>query len=124
MRATGTSCIGPLRPPTRCGARRRPIPGWAAWSCPALDPSQVFEGATAPPGGPHAEVTALARAGELHARGATLFTTLEPCAHHGRTPPCTDAIIAAGVARVVIGRRGPGPAGGRAGGGGAAGGRD
>ena len=67
-----------------------------------LDPAQVFEGATAPPGGPHAEVTALARAGELHARGATLFTTLEPCAHHGRTPPCTDAIIAAGVGRVVI----------------------
>ena len=72
-------------------------------------PAQVFEGATAPPGGPHAEVTALARAGERHARGATLFTTLEPCAHHGRTPPCTDAIIAAGVARVVIGIEDPDP---------------
>jgi diaminohydroxyphosphoribosylaminopyrimidine deaminase/5-amino-6-(5-phosphoribosylamino)uracil reductase len=75
----------------------------------ADDPSQVFEGATAPPGGPHAEVTALAQAGDLHSRGATLFTTLEPCAHHGRTPPCTDAIIAAGVARVVIGIEDPDP---------------
>jgi diaminohydroxyphosphoribosylaminopyrimidine deaminase / 5-amino-6-(5-phosphoribosylamino)uracil reductase len=71
------------------------------------DRAQVFEGATAPPGGPHAEVTALALAGERHARGATLFTTLEPCAHHGRTPPCTDAIIAAGVTRVVIGLEDP-----------------
>jgi diaminohydroxyphosphoribosylaminopyrimidine deaminase/5-amino-6-(5-phosphoribosylamino)uracil reductase len=72
-------------------------------------PGQVYEGATAPPGGPHAEVTALAQAGEVEAHGATLFTTLEPCAHHGRTPPCTDAIIAAGVARVVIGLEDPDP---------------
>jgi diaminohydroxyphosphoribosylaminopyrimidine deaminase / 5-amino-6-(5-phosphoribosylamino)uracil reductase len=75
----------------------------------ALDPSLVFEGATSPPGGPHAEITALARAADGHARGATLFTTLEPCAHHGRTPPCTDAIVAAGVARVVIGIEDPDP---------------
>jgi diaminohydroxyphosphoribosylaminopyrimidine deaminase/5-amino-6-(5-phosphoribosylamino)uracil reductase len=74
-----------------------------------LDPSQEFEGATAPPGGPHAEITALTRAGEDRAKGATLFTTLEPCAHHGRTPPCTDAIIAAGVTRVVIGILDPDP---------------
>jgi diaminohydroxyphosphoribosylaminopyrimidine deaminase/5-amino-6-(5-phosphoribosylamino)uracil reductase len=65
-----------------------------------------FEGATAPPGGPHAEATALAQAGEA-ARGATLYVTLEPCAHQGRTPPCTDAIIEAGVARVVIGVEDP-----------------
>jgi diaminohydroxyphosphoribosylaminopyrimidine deaminase/5-amino-6-(5-phosphoribosylamino)uracil reductase len=75
----------------------------------AENPAQLFEGATAAPGGPHAEITALARAGEGPARGSTLFTTLEPCAHHGRTPPCTDAIIAAGVARVVIGIEDPDP---------------
>ena len=66
----------------------------------------VFSGATAPPGGPHAEVSALGAAGEA-ARGATLYVTLEPCAHHGRTPPCTDAIVAAGVTRVVIGIEDP-----------------
>ncbi len=60
------------------------------------------EGATAPPGGPHAEISALALARE-RARGATVYVTLEPCAHHGRTPPCTDALIRAGVATVVVG---------------------
>jgi diaminohydroxyphosphoribosylaminopyrimidine deaminase/5-amino-6-(5-phosphoribosylamino)uracil reductase len=59
-------------------------------------------------GGPHAEVVALARAGEA-ARGATLYVTLEPCCHHGKTPPCTDAILAAGVARVVAAMRDPFP---------------
>ena len=72
----------------------------------ANDVATFFEGATAPPGGPHAEVTALARAGSA-ANGATLYATLEPCVHHGRTPPCTDAIIGAGVSRVVIGIRDP-----------------
>jgi diaminohydroxyphosphoribosylaminopyrimidine deaminase/5-amino-6-(5-phosphoribosylamino)uracil reductase len=67
-----------------------------------------YEGATQPPPGPHAEVVALQQAGE-QARGATLYCTLEPCAHVGRTPPCTDAIVEAGVARVVIGIEDPDP---------------
>src|SRR5258708_5243621 len=54
----------------------------------------------------HAEVAALTSAG-TGARGATLYCTLEPCNHHGRTPPCTDAILAAGIARVVIAARDP-----------------
>jgi diaminohydroxyphosphoribosylaminopyrimidine deaminase / 5-amino-6-(5-phosphoribosylamino)uracil reductase len=73
---------------------------------PLADGGPFFVGATAPPGGPHAEVRALAAAGEA-ARGATLYVTLEPCAHHGRTPPCTDAIVGAGVARVVVGIEDP-----------------
>jgi diaminohydroxyphosphoribosylaminopyrimidine deaminase/5-amino-6-(5-phosphoribosylamino)uracil reductase len=60
-------------------------------------------------GGPHAEIVALRAAGE-RARGGTLYVTLEPCCHHGKTPPCTDAIIAAGIGRVVIGTRDSFPA--------------
>lgn len=63
-------------------------------------PRIVSSAATAPTGRPHAEPLALAAAGEL-ARGSTLYVTLEPCSHHGRTPPCADAVIAAGVSRVV-----------------------
>jgi len=69
---------------------------------------ECFEGATQPPGGPHAEIVALAAAGP-RARGATLVTTLEPCCHTGRTGPCTEAVVAAGVARVVIGLEDPDP---------------
>jgi diaminohydroxyphosphoribosylaminopyrimidine deaminase/5-amino-6-(5-phosphoribosylamino)uracil reductase len=67
-----------------------------------------FEGATQPPGGPHAEIVALERAGDA-AKGSTLVVTLEPCAHHGRTGPCVDAILDAGVARVVVGIEDPDP---------------
>ena len=69
---------------------------------------RAFDGATQPPGGPHAERVALDAAGAA-AGGATLYTTLEPCAHQGRTGPCTDALIAAGVIRVVVGTLDPDP---------------
>ena len=72
------------------------------------DGEVVGEGWHEQAGGPHAEVNALAAAGE-RARGATLYVTMEPCSHHGRTPPCTDAIIAAGVRRVVTGTKDPDP---------------
>jgi pyrimidine deaminase RibD-like protein len=68
----------------------------------------VGEGHHERAGGPHAEVVALQRAGEL-ARGATLYVTLEPCNHHGRTPPCVGAVLRAGVRRVVIGCADPNP---------------
>jgi diaminohydroxyphosphoribosylaminopyrimidine deaminase / 5-amino-6-(5-phosphoribosylamino)uracil reductase len=72
---------------------------------------RVAEGATQPPGGPHAEAVALAAAGAagLDVRGATAYVTLEPCSHHGRTPPCADALVSAGVGRVVLGLADPDP---------------
>jgi diaminohydroxyphosphoribosylaminopyrimidine deaminase/5-amino-6-(5-phosphoribosylamino)uracil reductase len=71
------------------------------------DGSVVGEGSTEA-AGRHAEIVALDAAG-TQARGATLYVTMEPCAHHGSTPPCTDAIVAAGVAKVVVGSRDPNP---------------
>jgi diaminohydroxyphosphoribosylaminopyrimidine deaminase / 5-amino-6-(5-phosphoribosylamino)uracil reductase len=72
------------------------------------DGDVVGEGWHERKGGPHAEIVALAAAGEK-ARGATLYVTLEPCAHHGTTPPCIDAILEAGVASVVAGQLDPDP---------------
>ena len=69
----------------------------------------ISEGWHASFGGPHAEIMALDAAAS-RARDATLFVTLEPCCHHGKTPPCTDAVIAAGITRVVIAARDPFPA--------------
>lgn len=66
----------------------------------------VGRGRTQLGGRPHAESQAIARAGD-EARGATLYVTLEPCAHHGRTPPCCEAVIAAGIGRVVVAQRDP-----------------
>ena len=63
---------------------------------------QLFSGSTQEPGNAHAEIVAMDLAG-AHTAGATLYSTLEPCSHHGRTPPCVDAIIERGVKRVVVG---------------------
>ncbi len=68
----------------------------------------IARGWTQPGGRPHAETEALARAGN-RARGRTIYVTLEPCSHHGRTSPCADAILAAGLARVVVGIEDPDP---------------
>ena len=71
----------------------------------------TVEGATRPPGGPHAEAVALAAAAAagIDVAGATAYVTLEPCSHHGRTPPCADALAAAGVRRVVVALTDPDP---------------
>jgi len=72
------------------------------------DGKTIAEGSTQPYGSDHAELVALKAAGE-NARGATMYVTLEPCCHFGKTPPCTDAIIKAGIKRVVIGIQDPNP---------------
>src|ERR1700757_1807117 len=84
------------------------------WPNPAVGAVIVKDGAivgrgwTQPGGRPHAEVEALRRAGDA-ARGATLYVTLEPCSHYGKSPPCADAVVAAGVARVVSALEDPNP---------------
>jgi diaminohydroxyphosphoribosylaminopyrimidine deaminase/5-amino-6-(5-phosphoribosylamino)uracil reductase len=75
------------------------------------DGEVVGEGVTEPYGGRHGEVVALDAAGD-RARGATLYLTMEPCTHHGRTPPCVDRVLAAGIARVVAGSLDPNPTAG------------
>lgn len=75
----------------------------------AADGNIVGSGATTPPGGPHAEIVALGEAG-AQARGATMVVTLEPCAHTGRTGPCTEALLEAGIARVLYAVDDPDPA--------------
>ncbi len=89
-------------------ARGRTRPNPFVGAVVVVDDREVAVGATGPAGTAHAEVRALAAAGGA-ARGATLVVTLEPCAHTGRTPPCTEAILAAGVTRVVVGLRDPNP---------------
>jgi diaminohydroxyphosphoribosylaminopyrimidine deaminase / 5-amino-6-(5-phosphoribosylamino)uracil reductase len=89
------------------GARRWTSPNPWVGAAVRTASGQTYVGATEPPPGRHAEIVAMdaARAGEGPDAllGATLATTLEPCSHHGRTPPCADAIVYAGVARVVVG---------------------
>lgn len=89
-------------------AQGRVSPNPAVGAVLVRDGVVVGEGHTMPPGGAHAEIVALRQAGE-RARGATLYVTLEPCAHYGRTPPCCDALVAAGIARAVIAVRDPFP---------------
>ena len=87
--------------------RARPNP-WVGAVLVCAD-GREFAGATSEPGGPHAEIVAMnaARAAGAELSGAVLFATLEPCSHRGRTGPCADAIIAAGIARVVVGVEDP-----------------
>ena len=85
-----------------------PAVGAVVWRMTPEGPRVVARGFTQPGGRPHAETVALAQAGDL-ARGASMAVTLEPCSHHGRTPPCCEAIVAAGIARVVSALEDPDP---------------
>src|SRR5438128_391048 len=86
----------------------RTWPNPAVGAVVARDGVIIGRGWTQPGGRPHAETEALRRAGDA-ARGATLYVTLEPCSHYGKTPPCADAIMAAGIARVVSALVDPNP---------------
>ena len=101
---------GPSSSPGARAGRRAPT-RWSArsWS---RTGACIGEGITQPPGEDHAEVMAL-EAAAGHTAGATMYVSLEPCCHQGRTPPCTDAILSAGIARVVIASDDPTPEGRR-----------
>jgi diaminohydroxyphosphoribosylaminopyrimidine deaminase/5-amino-6-(5-phosphoribosylamino)uracil reductase len=90
------------------GSRRHVSPRPWVGAVVVTPTGESFVGATDGRSGPHAEVVAIERAG-TRARGATIYTTLEPCAHHGRTGPCADAVVAAGLARCVVGIVDPDP---------------
>ena len=114
--ARGGIRVGKRRQSTGCGLRSpKPNKGGAAlsptlWSAPSSCAKAAASAAviTRRFGGPHAEIVALEQAGEL-AAGATLYVTLEPCCHFGKTPPCTKAILASGIVRVVAAMRDPFP---------------
>lgn len=89
-------------------ARYRTRPNPAVGCVIVKDGHIIGRGATAPVGGAHAEVFALREAGE-QAQGATAYVTLEPCAHYGRTPPCAEALVKAGIAEVIIATLDPNP---------------
>ena len=91
---------------TACTARLRSRPNPWVGAVVVAQNGEVFTGATLEPGNAHAEIVAL-NAAAHHAQGSTLFSTLEPCNHTGRTGPCTQAIINAGVSRVVVGTLDP-----------------
>jgi diaminohydroxyphosphoribosylaminopyrimidine deaminase / 5-amino-6-(5-phosphoribosylamino)uracil reductase len=97
-----------LRMAQRCVGTTAPNPPVGAVIANRETGEIIARGSTQAGGRPHAETEALRRAGPK-ARGAALYVTLEPCAHHGVTPPCADAIIAAGLSRVVVGTEDPDP---------------